>query len=78
MSNVITTENLLLSEAFLPSFVRRSPHLLTELEERSRSLLLLLAAVDVHHGDVDVVEKLRVELDRVARRKEHLHVRTDA
>lgn len=47
-------------------------HLLAELEEGRRSLLLLLPSVDIHHGDVDVVQQLRVELDGVTRRKENL------
>lgn len=52
-----------------PSYLSFSvrPHLLAELEEGCRSLLLLLAAVDVHHREVYVVQQLRVELDRVAR-----------
>lgn len=37
-----------------------------ELEKRVGPLLLLLLAVQVQHGAVDVVEQLRVVLDRVA------------
>ena len=37
--------------------------LLAELEERSGSLLLLLTAVDIHDGDIDVIQQLGVELD---------------
>ena len=44
----------------------------TELKKRRGSLLLLLTAVDINHWDIDVVEKLRMKLDRIARRKEHL------
>lgn len=51
-----------------------STDLLAELEERSRALLLFLAAVYVHDGYVDVVQKLRVELDRVTRGEEHLQI----
>lgn len=43
-----------------------------ELEEGGGALLLLLPAVDVEHRQVDVVEQLAVELDRVTRREEHL------
>lgn len=49
-------------------------HLLAELEERRRSLLLLLAAVDIHDGDIDVIQQLGVELDRIARREKHLNI----
>ena len=45
--------------------------LAAELEEGGGALLLLLLAVDVHDRDIDVVEELRVELDAVARGKEH-------
>lgn len=51
------------------------PDLLAELKERSRALLLLLAAVDIHDGDIDVIEQLGVELDRIARREEHLNIK---
>jgi hypothetical protein len=30
--------------------------------------------VDVHHGDVDVVQQLAVVLHRVTRREEHHHL----
>ena len=46
--------------------------LLAKLEEGGRSLLLLVLAMDVHHGDVDVVQQLRVELHRVARGEKDL------
>lgn len=47
---------------------------IAELEVGRRPLLLLLLAVDVQHGQVDVVEQLAVELDTVARREEHHHL----
>jgi len=41
-----------------------------ELEEGGGALVLLLVAVQVEHGEVDVVEELRVVFHRVARREE--------
>ena len=39
--------------------------LAAELEEGGRPFLLLLLAVDVHHRNVNVVQKLRMKLDAV-------------
>ena len=49
---------------------------LTEVHEGGGAPLLLLLAVDVLHGDVDVVQQLRMVLHRVARREEDHHLRT--
>jgi len=51
---------------------------IAKLEEGGGALALLLAAVQVEDGNVDVVEQLAVELDRVARAHEHLRVRMRA
>lgn len=42
-----------------------------ELEEDGGASLLLLLSVDAHDRDVDVIQQLRVELNRVAAREEH-------
>mmetsp|Transcript_48830 Transcript_48830/g.104228 ORF Transcript_48830/g.104228 Transcript_48830/m.104228 type:complete len:208 (+) Transcript_48830:703-1326(+) len=46
----------------------------TELEESGRALVLLLVAMQVEDGQVDVVEELGVVLDRVARGEEDDHL----
>jgi hypothetical protein len=49
-----------------------------ELEESGGPLGLLLLPVDAHHGQVDVVEQLVVELDRHAGGEEHHHLQGDS
>ena len=44
--------------------------LAAELEKSGGALLLLLLAVNVEHGHVDVIEQLGVVLDGIARREE--------
>lgn len=48
-------------------------YLLAKLEKRSGALLLFLPPVNVHYGDINVVEQLGVELDGVARGEENLY-----
>ena len=45
-----------------------------KLEEGRGALVLLLLAVQLEHGNVDIVEQLRVELHGVARREEDNHL----
>ena len=47
---------------------------LAEVHEGCGAPLLLLLAVDVLHGDVDVVEQLCMVLHRIAGREEHHHL----
>ena len=49
----------------------RSLVALAELKECGGPLDLFLPAMNVHHWDINVVEQLGMELDRIARRKEH-------
>ncbi len=44
---------------------------LSELVEGSRSLLLLLLPVDVHHRDIHVIQQIREELHAIAGGEEH-------
>ena len=45
-----------------------------KLEKGRCPLLLLLLSVDVEHGNVDIVQELRVELDAVAAAEKHHHL----